>query len=1150
MLYILGLREISQNGKELITYSDTPNTLLDSITHAFGYEREKEFETIFTLITAWNNRLLFLRLLESMLLSFKHIDKPFLDINSLPNFLALNTLFFDVLAKDEEKRDKDLPPLLAQIPYLNSSLFDKNALERQGAEIKLLSSKPLSISRDSILLKDSTLAKTLKIESHSPTLPLLEYLFAFLHAYNFTTTPKDIINHTKTNYDKLINSAVLGLVFEKLNGYKEGSFYTPSFITSYMCKQSLRKIVIEKFNSVKGWECESLEDLKHKIDKLTDEKNGYYEANTIFDSIHICDPAVGSGHFLVSALNELILLKFELRILCEVSYPCSDKPVITSEAKQNPTRHCEQGEAIQTYHHIEGLPEASIESHHKIDCHEAKASRNDIESQSNRDYHTSSKTHNTPNLPAYTRLKDIRLRLHNDEIVIYDKNNTIFDYTLPAHENIDNHKIQKGIFYAKRQIIESCLFGVDINPNSCEITKLRLWIELLKYSFYKDIPNKRLETLPNIDINIKCGNSLVSNIDLHITQDNLSKQLKDLLNKSASLESQAEFATMANDLNNKLPMQIEIYKRSVNAYKNETNSDLKTLHKDRIKESKDFILRLFHKLSKEYLHFKQSLSLYLQNYGYKGIDEAMIQGKELADSLKHSLNAYLNAFNFHKILDIPKIPTKKDYEKDLARLIAALANYENLINDENAFEWRFEFPEVLDSNGDFMGFDLVIGNPPYIRQQEIIKFKNFFKKKYKIFHGLADIYIYFFELAHNLVKQDSIISFVTSNKWIKAEYGKALQSFLLHECRISDYVDFTGIKVFDSASVDVGIIILYKQKPNKDSKIVITNIGRLDFIKYNKNIAEISDSTHLLKAQSDLNIESFTFQLDSTNNLIIKLKKFMYKFSDIAHIAKGLSSGNDKIFLFDMLNKGKVAKVKNDYGIFEIESEILVPFMYGEDIKRFEFATPSKYLLYPYDKEDNTLLQTQDMCKKYPRAYQYLSHLQSILMERKIQTNNTNFYKFSALRNANIYKQQKIIIPDLLNFPRFGFDSVGIYHNAGIHSVIFRQECEYYFEKIQWFVLGILNSKLFWFFISNSSTKLSSAVRLMPLYLDNFSFPKVDSNNKSLYDEIVALVERILESKAKDSHFNTNMLESEIDTLVYKLYNLSDEEIKIIENKE
>ncbi|GAA9896083.1 hypothetical protein VN0338_03110 [Helicobacter pylori] len=240
LLYILGLEEQNEKGKILIKQSRTQNSLSDALKKKY---KNLDDEEVMALLIAWNNRILFLRLLESLLISFEHFEKPFLTTENFKDFNALNTLFFEVLAKKNNERSKEIKEdkILGKIPYLNSSLFDKTPLESNGHEIKLLNNEPLEIYPKSILKKD-------KDYQNKKDLPLLKYLFAFLHAYKFTTTPKDIKDHKNTSESRLINPSVLGLVFEKLNGYKEGSFYTPSFITSYMCKESITPIVLDKFN--------------------------------------------------------------------------------------------------------------------------------------------------------------------------------------------------------------------------------------------------------------------------------------------------------------------------------------------------------------------------------------------------------------------------------------------------------------------------------------------------------------------------------------------------------------------------------------------------------------------------------------------------------------------------------------------------------------------------------------------------------------------------------------------------------------------------------------------------------------------------------------------------------------------------------------
>ena len=180
---------------------------------------------------------------------------------------------------------------------------------------------------------------------------------------------------------------------------------------------------------MKGWNCADFEELKDRIEY--GQREVRIEANQIINSIKICDPAVGSGHFLVSALNELIAIKSELGVL--------------QDRQEQPKR-----------------------------------------------------------------IKDYDVRVEQDELVISDEDGDYFKYN-PS--DTTSQRIQEALFEEKQEIIENCLFGVDLNPKSVEICRLRLWIELLKNAYYyrNEDGQRVLQTLPNIDINIKCGNSLASN---------------------------------------------------------------------------------------------------------------------------------------------------------------------------------------------------------------------------------------------------------------------------------------------------------------------------------------------------------------------------------------------------------------------------------------------------------------------------------------------------------------------------------------------------------------------------------------------------------------------------------------------------------------
>lgn len=1078
LLYILGLEEKTQNSKVLIEPSKVSNTLLDSLCSALNFQRDKDFETIFALLTTWNNRLLFLRLLESMLLGFKHITKPFLDLETLESFSSLNTLFFDVLAKAEESRDANLSTALKAIPYLNSSLFERSVLEKQGKEIKLLESKPLILHKDSILYKDKELFKLLNLKDKDSTLPLLEYLFAFLRAYDFTTTPKDIHNHTKINFDKLINAAVLGLVFEKLNGYKEGSFYTPSFITSYMCKQSLEKVVLQKFNSAKNWECKDLESIKTKLDKLTDSKEGYKEANKIFDSIHICDPAVGSGHFLVSALNELILLKFKLGILCDWNF---------------------------------------------------------------------------------NRIKDISLELQNDEFVIRDSHNALFAYTLPAHEDIESHKIQKALFHNKRTLIESCLFGVDINPNSCEITKLRLWIELLKYSYYKDIQNKRLETLPNIDINIKCGNSLISHFDIYEYDEQQNPQ------RGTFAWLKKQDSTFSKNFKEKLLRYnelVQIYKEKL-GNKQDIDKEihsLKTFFKDTL---------LNNGYTMESL--EKNLGVFVRTYGDECFDMETPFGMEMIRIIRKK------NLKFQPTLEElePKPIEKKG--QDLLALIHKEFNTLESLRQSDTFEWRFAFPEVLDLEtfeekqkrvsannaikateskenkqeikdtfGDFLGFDLVIGNPPYIKEADNKKLFDG-TRDLRTYQGKMDIWYHFVGLGFDIVKNQGIVTFIATNNWTTNTGAKNLRNVILTESQILNLVDFGSYMCFDSASIQTMVMEFQKRDSIPESYQI--NYARID----SKNPTD-SHREAILKRESfkdNIYLEpsitpsqmldkSLTFadsQQEEVLNKILENGTF-YLQDDEAQIGIGLT---DKV-------KKKMGLINYEVGagIFQISTKELKSLhLTKSELKLIKplYTSNELFRFYGNPNNDEWVIYTDSSFKnpnsmdKYPNLKKHLDNFRDVI------TSDNKPYGLHRAKQEYFFNKTPSIVslrkcPDKPIFTYVDFDCY-------VTSTFFIIQTSRINLK---FLTGLLNSKLIAFWLKHKGKMQGNNYQIDKEPLMNIPLIETTKQNEKNANQIIALVDEILKLKAKDSTTDISKLESEIDSLVYKLYCLNDEEIQIIES--
>ena len=1010
LLYLLGLQQIETNGKVLLKPDSTPNTLLDLLQSTFAdklpSDIDEAFEShIFPLLMLWNNRILFLRLLESMLLNFKHIEKPFLHIEVLSDFSALSTLFFKVLAVKEREV---IPQNLANIPYLNSSLFEKSALESQGFEIALLESKPLKIAPDSILRRDSAQNAIYKSVNE---LPFLEYLFTFLHAYNFTTTPKDIVDFTKTNHDKLINSAVLGLVFEKLNGYKEGSFFTPSFITSYMCAQSIRKVVLEKFQS-HGYKAQNLTALRNEIDI-----NKLNEANKIFLSIHICDPAVGSGHFLVSALNELIAIKHELGLLLD----CDGK-----------------------------------------------------------------------------RLRDIDLALENDELIIKDSSGKIIDYTIPAHERIESHIIQKAIFYTKREIIEHCLFGVDINPSSVEICKLRLWIELLKYSYYENIATREIQTLPNIDINIKCGNSLISRF-----------KLDDSLPTTQNIKN-----------------QISDYKKLVFDYKN-ADQNISTTKKSDIVAKIHAIKQTFRltlKDPKTKRELENAIKKHTALYGL-----FMLDNESLLDGLDSGISNTFISANLSEA-------EQKDAVTSFANIKFLRHKLDSNGNGyKNAFEWRFEFPEVLDENGDFMGFDLVIGNPPYIRQEEIKELKPHLQKAFGIFTSTADIYTYFYEQGLKLLKARGILSLITSNKFCRAGYGANLREFLT-QSEILDFVDLNGIKVFDKATVDTCIVNLRKAKPIKSHTINY----------FNPKDKNLSNPTYTQIAQDLLNSKAFIFADSHTRNLKAKIEKIgtSLKEWDIA-INYGIKTGYNEAFIIDAATKEAILDSCESSAERKRTEQIIKPILRGQDIKRYSYEWANLWLI---NTHNGYIAQNGDKIPpikiaKYPALKAYFDgQIKDTRKKGKGLFDRADKgvtpYNLRNCAYLEKFENEKIVYKQIMaKGAEFCLDRQKFFTDTTA-TIITGANLKY--------ILGLLNSKIAYFAMRTFYMGGGIEGEFKVNNLEKFPIPKITAKNQKIADKIINLVDKILESKSQGK--DTSALESQIDDLVYKLYELDSHEIEIIKS--
>ncbi|EJQ0508137.1 Eco57I restriction-modification methylase domain-containing protein [Campylobacter jejuni] len=995
LLYILGLCESKQNSKLIIAKSQESKEEQGTFYTAINSKLEEEnFETILKLLILWLNRILFLKLIESNLVRFND-DKnlKFLNFKKIPDFDKLSELFFEVLAKEKSTRKKSE---FAYLPYLNSSLFEKQSIENT-LEISSLSNDLKLFYYKNTVLKDD------KCKAKKGQVGLLEYLFEFLDSFDFGS---DDEQSEILSQKELISSSVLGNVFEKLNGYKEGSFYTPSFITSYMCKESITKVVLDKFNAQFDLDAKDISELRKSLRK--EDKKAQKE---LLNSIKICDPAVGSGHFLVSALNVMLSIYDELNLFDEEFY----------------------------------------------------------------------------------------LEVQNDEILITGRKGEFIEYKRPSTPKDKAHLIQQELFHTKKDIIENNLFGVDINPNSCEITKLRLWIELLKHSFYQSFDDENyhdLKTLPNIDINIKCGNSLVSYFET-------GKSLNHYPNIK---ERMGKYKRIVKD-----------YKEGFYTDKSHINQEIKNLKIS----FKNFCFA--DKFKKEMKSFNDKCEKYSKKYGnFLAVDD---------ENLKFFVSANLTLFDFDE----------KEATKEFANL---KKEYDNIFNLESnhPFEWRFEFPEILDDDGNFKGFDLIIGNPPYIRQEELKELKPHLAKNYKVYKGTSDIYTYFYELGFNVLKdRGGVLSYITSNKYTRAGYGEALREFLLKNVKFLEYTDLNGIKVFDSATVDTSILCFEKSK-SKDNKFKYLALSNeiLKTCAYDiglyKDFAEFS--------QNSLSKESFTFSDENTSALKAKIERIGTPLKEWQglNIYRGILTGYNEAFIITTEKRNEILANCKDEAEKELTAKLIRKMLRGRDIKRYSYEWAGLWVIgtFPSLKLD---------IEQYPALKQYLSQFlprieQSGEKGCRKKTSNKWFETQDNIAYYEEFEKEKIVWNRISSDLCFSYDNQKNFILDSMFSITF------YSNINLKYLIANLNSSISKFWIKNNAATLGDGIYGAKIYIEKLPIPKINSKNQKLVDELINLVDEILKAKEQDKNANIQELENKTNSLVYKLYNLTEEEIKIIENKE
>ncbi|WP_216679110.1 type IIG restriction enzyme/methyltransferase [Hymenobacter siberiensis] len=1007
LLYLVGLKEDKQGGLRRIGRCPVgerqPGSLLENTLSklhigqglqnmpaaerpTYGDTLEAQLEEVaLALCLVWVNRLLFLKLLEGQLVRYHDAADAahfrFLTPVRLADYDDVLNLFFEVLNRPPAERSPEMRAAYPEVPYLNSSLFELSPLESQTFDISgLRNGLGLAPYSGSVLRKAGAPAVP-PAKAHTSAAPqwaALPYLLHFLDAYDFATDPTT--SHAalpapgaagavpggsgtaphRAPPRPLLSAAVLGLVFEKINGYRDGSFYTPGFVTMYMARQTLGRAVLRHFVQAPAFPelagCQALEDLQDALVPARRARRQEYAAH--FNTLTVLDPAVGSGHFLVSALNELLALKGRLGLLLD-----------------------DEGARL-----------------------------------------------------PYT------LEVEHDELLVTDADGLPAPYRVGRFEAATGHRtvgpertrLQKALFREKRALMEHALFGVDLNPNSVRICRLRLWIELLKHAYYKpETDFRELETLPNLDLNVKPGNSLLARYGL---EADLSEVFK------------------------KNGFTLKEYRAAGHAYFGSRGREEKERLLNYLKQIKErFTTEIGDKDPK-----RVKLNLYrgqLYNLKNQGVFFPGSAAEESARKVK-----------------IGKL------QGDFDKLDAEIQAHEQGAIFREAFEWRFEFPEVLDEAGAFRGFDVVMGNPPYgvefSKEAQKVLTAQFSTLKYRL-----ESYVAFIEQGLRLLSPSGLLAYIIPDTFLNLDFTGSLRQYLLDNAQIQEIFTMPST-VFPDAVVDVALLQVQNTPLTKEPVQIKRFAKRASkFVMDSPDKSFTVDTSLWRKTNLFLLLESHEVE---------ELEQIMSVSKPLSTYAKGISG--IKAY---QAGKGKPAQTRSDVN----------EKLYTSSVKPSDEWSPfyeGKHIL------------------RYGTTW-----------------NNDNWLRYGPWlaepREPNVFIGEKLLVRKIVGETLLATHTKdNSYCNTLLFLLKLKDESPYNYH----FILALINSRVMARIIK-LRLEIDASDLFPQIMLSNILDLPIPAATPAEQAAIAALVQQILDAKAADPAADTTAPEAAVDAAVAALYGVA-----------
>ena len=657
----------------------------------------------------------------------------------------------------------------------------------------------------------------------------------------------------------------------------------------------------------------------------------------------------------------------------------------------------------------------------------------------------------------------------------------------------------------KREIIQENIFGVDIEQGAVDIARLRFWLALV---VDEEIP----QPLPNLDYKIVCGDSLLNRNPLDAPIMNV-------------------FAVYNKNKKDEDKITLSKYQALIRDYLNTSDHTVKDRYKTLISEIKScFKTELEDKMR---FYTREEKKLIKKYFMYLDVSSNM---KNLFDDRKDENGLSSKA--------------KKELDK-IRKAIESKSQYANTVKYDklykNAFEWRYEFPSLLDDNGDFKGFDLVIGNPPYLRIQGIREvnpdFADELVEKYKSATGSFDLYVTFVERGLQIINGSGIVNYIMPVKWTNSAFGKGLRELVSN--KTSQIISFGAYQVFNASTYTA-------------LQWFTPNCKELAYYELDRNLTtneelgaylnSLNDESKATIKSEKLNKEAWVLTVGDTVSILNNLDSHKRRISDIFdRIFCGLQTSKDDVyFLYECTEDNGMVNGYSKYlgHYISIERGLVKPLLKGEDVHRYEHLSTDRFVVFPYKLGNGkaNLYSEKELSEFFPNGYAYLKECEEVLRGReKGRLKDDDFwFKYIYPKNLVLFDNEKLVAPEISLGGNFAYDEHGeFYSTTKIYGYIKNKDIKEGYK----FWLALFNSKLFWFFIKNTGYVLRGGYYTFKTnYIDPFPVPKTISSKAEKL--VSVLCDYVLFIKSQDTNLSdlvsnkliSDFFERIIDGCIYEIY--------------